>query len=50
MTMRYSNDIDTIVQDSLNKLIYMKENSIPPFKKEVIEKYYNIYKNMIEEK
>ncbi len=47
ITMRYSEDIDLIVQDSLNTLIKMKENNEPPFRKEVVEKYYNLYKEII---
>lgn len=47
ITMRYTDDIDLIVQDSLNTLIKMKENNEPPFRKEVIEEYYNIYKDII---
>ena len=46
ITMRYSNEIDVIVQDSLNKLIDNKNNNAFPFKKEVIEHYYKIYKDI----
>ena len=48
MTMKYSDEIDIIVQDSLNRLIKMKENNEPPFQKELIEKYYNMYKDILE--
>ena len=44
--MKYSEDIETIVQDSLNKLIKMKENNVFPFNKEDIEKYYNLYQEI----
>ena len=44
--MRYSDKIDVIVQDSLNKLIDNKNNNTFPFKKDVIEHYYKIYKNI----
>ncbi len=46
ITMRYSDKIDIIVQDSLNKLIDNKNNNAFPFKKEVIEHYYKIYKDI----
>lgn len=46
ITMRYSDEIDIIVQDSLNKLIDNKNNNAFPFKKEVIEHYYKIYKDI----
>ena len=46
ITMRYSDEIDVIVQDSLNKLIDNKNNNAFPFKKEVIEHYYKIYKDI----
>ena len=48
MTMKYSDEIDIIVQDSLNKLIKMKENNEPPFQKDLIEKYYKMYKEIVE--
>ena len=48
MTMQYSEDIDTIVKDSLDKLIKMKENHEFPFKKEIIDKYYTEFKEIIE--
>lgn len=47
--MHYSEDIDLIVQDSLNRLIKKKENSEIPFQNEIIEKYYNMYKEMMNE-
>ena len=46
ITMRYSEEIDIIVQDSLNKLIENKNINAFPFKKEVIEHYYKIYKDI----
>ena len=46
ITMRYSEEIDIIVQDSLNKLIENKSINAFPFKKEVIEHYYKIYKDI----
>lgn len=49
MTMRYPAEIDTIVQDSLNKLIKMKENHELPFREDVIEKYYKMYQEMFKE-
>ncbi len=47
VTMKYSDNIDIIVQNSLNKLIEKKNNNMFPFKKDVIEYYYKIYKNII---
>ena len=49
ISMRYSDEIDIIVQDSLNRLIAMKENKEIPFQNEVIEKYSNMYKELISE-
>lgn len=46
MVMKYTDDIETIVQDSLNRLIKMKEDNVFPFKKEDIEKYYQIYQEI----
>ena len=46
ITIRYSEEIDIIVQDSLNKLIENKNINAFPFKKEVIEHYYKIYKDI----
>ena len=47
ITMRYSDDIDLIVQDSLNNLINMKEHGIFPFQEDSIKYYYEIYKKII---
>lgn len=47
ITMRYSDDIDLIVQDSLNNLINMKENGVFPFQEDSIKYYYEIYKDII---
>ena len=49
ITMRYSDDIDLIVQNSLNELIKLKENNEIPFQKNIIEYYYNMYKALIKE-
>ena len=46
--MHYSDEIDTIVQDSLKRLIKMKEEKIIPFNEEIINKYYKMYKNILE--
>lgn len=48
VTMRYSDEIDTIVQDSLQRLIKLKEEESFPFQEEVIEKYYTMYKEIME--
>ncbi len=47
ITMRYSDDIDLIVQDSLNNLINMKEHGVFPFQEDSIKYYYEIYKKII---
>jgi len=44
--MKYSDEIDKIVNDSLQELIEMKKNNEGPFDKEVIEKYKEIYLNI----
>lgn len=46
MTMKYSDEIDKIVQDSLNRLIEKKEKGELPFQKEVIEKYFLEYQEI----
>lgn len=48
VTMRYSDEIDTIVQDSLQRLIKLKEDGSFPFKEEVVEKYYTMFKEIME--
>ncbi len=48
MSMKYSEEIDIIVQDALNRLIKMKENGVFPFQNDVIEKYYELYKELLE--
>lgn len=50
MIMRYPEEIDTIVHDSLDRLIKMKENHEPPFQEELIQKYYQMYQEMCNEK
>lgn len=50
MTMKYSDEIDTIVQDSLNKLIEKKEKGEIPFQKEVIENYFKVYQDIVKNK
>jgi protein associated with RNAse G/E len=47
MSMKYSDEIDIIVQDSLKRLIKMKEVNDLPFNKAAIEKYYQMYKEII---
>ena len=47
--MKYSDEIDLIVQNSLNELIKLKETNEVPFKKNVIEYYYNMYKKLTKE-
>lgn len=49
MIMKYSDEIDTIVQDSLNKLIEKKEKGEMPFCKDAIEKYFSMYQELKKE-
>ena len=44
--MKYSEDLDLILQSELAKVINMKKNEVGPFNKEVANKYYNIYLEM----
>ena len=46
--MRYSDEIDTIVQDSLQRLIKLKEDGSFPFQEEVVEKYYTMFKEIMD--
>ena len=44
--MHYSDELDEIVKSELSSLIEMKKNNEGPFDKNVIEKYYNKYKEI----
>ena len=44
--MHYPKEIDMILKRELSDLIEMKKQKIEPFKPEIIEKYYEIYKNI----
>lgn len=46
--MNYSYETDLIIKKELNELINMKKNNIGPFKKDIINKYYNQYKKIVE--
>ncbi len=43
--MKYSENLDLILQNELNELINMKRAEVGPFSKSVAEKYYNEYLN-----
>ena len=44
--MKYSDDLDKVIQYSLSELIDIKKNNDAPFKKEVIDRYYQIYEDL----
>lgn len=44
--MRYPNELDEILKSELSSLIEMKKSNEGPFNKELIEKYYNKYKEI----
>ena len=46
MIMRYPKEIDIIVQNSLNKLIKMKEKNEFPFNDEIIHNYFEKYQQI----
>ena len=46
--MKYSEDLDKILQSELTELINMLRTEVGPFNKEVIEKYYKKYLKMTE--
>ena len=41
--MKYSEDLDLILQSELTKVINMKKNEVGPFNKDVARKYYDMY-------
>jgi len=45
--MRYSEDLDKILQNELTELINMKRNEVGPFCKDTVEKYYQMYQQII---
>ena len=45
--MHYSNRLDFILRYELGNLIEMVRDKVSPFKKEEIEKYYDIYKSLV---
>ncbi|HOP65581.1 MAG TPA: DUF402 domain-containing protein [Bacilli bacterium] len=47
--MKYPDEIDRIVKEELNNLIDMKKKNIGPFQKGVVQKYYEIYENIVAE-
>ena len=48
--MHYSNRLDFILRYELGNLIEMARSKTGPFKKEDIEKYYQIYKELVLQK
>lgn len=48
--MGYSREVNIIVKSELTSLIKMKRGNEGPFKKETIEYYYNIYKQLSDKK
>lgn len=50
ITMKYSEEIDTIVQDSLKRLINRKESKQIPFDEKIVEDYYNKFQEYINKK
>ena len=45
-TMKYSEDLDKVIKYQLSKLISIKRKDIGPFEKGIVEKYYEMYKNI----
>lgn len=46
--MKYSEDLDLILQTELTRLVNMKRAEVGPFNKEIVEKYYKIFKELKE--
>ena len=46
--MNYPKEIQFIIKNELSNLIELKRKDIGPFEKGLVEKYYKIYKNVIE--
>lgn len=46
--MHYSDELDEIIKSELNSLIEMKKNNEGPFNKNIVEKYYEKYKDMVD--
>ena len=44
--MNYPKELDVILKRELTELINMKKSKIPPFTKETIRKYHEIYENI----
>jgi len=47
--MKYPEEIDTIIKRELSDLIEMKKKMIGPFEDGIVEKYYELYKKIINE-
>ena len=48
--MHYSNRLDFILRYELGNLIEMARSKVSPFKKEDIERYYEVYKSLVPSK
>lgn len=46
--MSYSDELDLVVKNGLEELIDIKKQNLYPFKEEVVNNYYNKYKNLTE--
>ena len=46
--MKYSEDLDLILQSELTDLINMKRAEVGPFNKKIAEKYYQMYLSIVE--
>ena len=44
--MRYTKELDLIIEKSLQELIELKKQQAGPFQKEIVEKYYQIFTKM----
>lgn len=44
--MNYPKELDVILKRELTELINMKKNKVPPFTKETIKKYHELYENI----
>ncbi len=44
--MRYSKELDYIIESALTELIELKKKEVGPFQENLVEKYYQIYKEL----
>ena len=45
--MKYPEEINIIIKNELSSLIEMKKAGVDPFNTEIIEQYFNVYKNIV---